>query len=77
MDNVQRALMTAFECHKSQIRKAGGASYIVHILDVARILLSEPGVSEDVVVAGILHDTLEDTPYTAKQFEQEIGRAHV
>jgi (p)ppGpp synthase/HD superfamily hydrolase len=73
MDNVQRALMTAFECHTGQIRKAGGAPYIVHILDVARILLAEPGVSEDVVIAGILHDTLEDTSYTPQQLEHDFG----
>lgn len=73
MDRIQKALMTAFEYHKGQTRKAGGAPYIVHILDVARILLSEPGVSEDVVIAGILHDTLEDTPYTAEQLEQDFG----
>jgi (p)ppGpp synthase/HD superfamily hydrolase len=75
IDGIQRALRKAFECHKGQTRKAGGAPYIVHVLDVARILLSEPGVSEEVVVAGILHDTLEDTPYMARQLEHDFGPA--
>ncbi len=73
MDRIQKALMTAYECHRGQTRKLGGAPYIVHILDIARLLLSEPGVSEDVVVAGILHDTLEDTPHTPQQLERDFG----
>jgi len=73
MDRTQRALRKALECHKSQTRRAGGAPYIVHALDVARILLSEPGVSENVIVAGILHDTLEDTAYTPQQLECDFG----
>jgi (p)ppGpp synthase/HD superfamily hydrolase len=75
MDKIQKALAVAFACHRGQTRKLGGAPYIVHILDVARILLAEPGISEDVVVAGILHDTLEDTPYTAERLEQDFGPA--
>ncbi len=73
MDRIQRALAVAFACHRSQTRKLGGAPYIVHILDVTRILLAEPGISEDAVIAGILHDTLEDTPCTAEQLEQDFG----
>jgi len=75
MDRIQRALAVAFEQHRGQTRKAGGTPYIVHILDVARLLLSEPGVSEDVIAAGILHDVLEDTHYTARQLEQDFGPA--
>lgn len=73
MDRVQKAMVIAFKYHKGQIRKVGGAPYIVHVLEVAQILLSEPGISEDVVVAGILHDVLEDTSYTAEQLERDFG----
>jgi len=72
VDRIVKALAVAFEQHKGQTRKLGGAPYIAHILDVARILLAEPGVSEDVVIAGILHDTLEDTHYTAEQLEKDF-----
>jgi len=75
MDNIQRALAVAFEQHRGQTRKVGGTPYIVHILDVARLLMAEPGVSEDVIVAGILHDILEDTHYTPQQLEQDFGPA--
>jgi len=75
MDRIQRALAVAFEQHRGQTRKVGGTPYIVHILDVARLLMAEPGVCEDVIVAGILHDILEDTHYTAQQLEQDFGPA--
>jgi (p)ppGpp synthase/HD superfamily hydrolase len=73
MDRIQRALGVAFEQHRGQRRKVGGTPYIVHILDVARLLLAEPGVSEDVIIAGILHDILEDTHFTAEQLELDFG----
>jgi (p)ppGpp synthase/HD superfamily hydrolase len=75
MDRIQRALAVAFEQHRGQTRKVGATPYIVHILDVARLLMAEPGVSEDVVAAGILHDVLEDTHYTARPLEQDFGPA--
>jgi len=73
MDGVQKALAFAFEHHGGQTRKVGGAPYIVHILDVARLLLCEPGVSEEVVIGGILHDLLEDTGCTPQDIRREFG----
>jgi len=70
---IEKALRTAFSCHNKQKRKGNGAPYIVHILDVAGLLLSEPLVSENVIIAGILHDTLEDTSYTAEQLKDDFG----
>jgi (p)ppGpp synthase/HD superfamily hydrolase len=74
MDSIKRALDKAFELHKEQKRKSSETPYIVHIYDVAKYLLSEPDVSEEVIIAGILHDTLEDTCYTADELEKEFGR---
>ena len=73
MNLINKALETAFECHKNQKRKADNAPYIIHILDVVRLLMSEPSASENVIVAGILHDTLEDTTYTAEQLKDDFG----
>lgn len=67
------AIAVALEQHAGQVRKCSQAPYIVHLLDVAKHLISEPGVHEDIVVAGILHDTLEDTDYTAEQLEKAFG----
>ena len=73
MNLINKALEIAFECHKNQKRKANNAPYIVHILDVARLLMSEPSASENVIAAGILHDTLEDTSYNAGQLQKDFG----
>ena len=73
MDPIQKALKIAFECHKGQKRKGNKAPYIVHVLDVTKLLLSELSISEDVVIAGILHDALEDTNYDADQLIEDFG----
>jgi (p)ppGpp synthase/HD superfamily hydrolase len=71
--SIQKALKIAFECHEGQRRKVNSAPYIVHILDVAKLLLSEPSATENIVIAGILHDTLEDTSYNAEQLKEDFG----
>lgn len=73
MNQVIKALNIAWDQHKDQKRKCNNSPYFTHILDVARLLLAESDVSEDIVIAGILHDTLEDTEYTAKQLERDFG----
>lgn len=66
------ALALAFEAHEGQKRKISGAPYFVHLLDVVRLLM-ESGASEDVVVAGALHDVLEDTRMPATGILQRFG----
>jgi (p)ppGpp synthase/HD superfamily hydrolase len=61
VDTIIRALSVVTEYHSGQPHKAGGAPCLLHVLDVIRLLLAESGISEDVVIAGILHDTLEDS----------------
>lgn len=73
MSVIQKALTLAYEQHQGQNRKCNHAPYFVHILDVARHLMSEPTATEDVIVAGILHDTLEDTSYTVEDLESDFG----
>jgi (p)ppGpp synthase/HD superfamily hydrolase len=73
MNLIQKALEVAFECHKNQKRKGNNVPYMVHILDVAKLLLSESSASEKAVIAGILHDTLEDTTYTAEKLKNDFG----
>ncbi len=73
MDNITKALTKAYELHKHQLRKCSNAPYFTHILDVASILLREPLATEDIVIAGILHDTLEDTDYTPEELGADFG----
>ena len=58
--------------HKNQYRKASATPYASHPVSVGFILHSA-GYSEDVVIAGILHDILEDTEGTEIEMEKLFG----
>ena len=70
-----RALTFAAQRHSGQRRKGGDdIPYINHPIDVATILASGAGVdNRDVLVAAILHDTVEDTPTTPAEIEDLFG----
>jgi guanosine-3',5'-bis(diphosphate) 3'-pyrophosphohydrolase len=69
-----RALQFAAERHSSQRRKSGDTPYVNHVIDVAAILAVEAGVTtQDVLVAAVLHDTVEDTPTTFAEIEERFG----
>ena len=57
---IQKAIYIATHQHKHQERKSSELPYIVHPFSVAW-LLSEQTKDEDIIVAGLLHDVLEDT----------------
>ncbi len=69
------ALRYASEQHRDQRRKGEDESpYVNHLIAVADLLVAVGGVRDsDVVCAGILHDTLEDTETTADELEQRYG----
>ncbi|AGL61805.1 (P)ppGpp synthetase I, SpoT/RelA [Candidatus Saccharimonas aalborgensis] len=69
---LSRAIDYAAEVHKGQRRKSG-EPYITHPLSVA-VLLIEWGMDVDSVIAGILHDTVEDTTATLEQIEHSFGK---
>lgn len=56
---IEKAINFAAQKHLGQIRKGDGLPYIVHPFGVAWIL-SGYSTDEDVIVAGLLHDVLED-----------------
>ncbi len=58
--DVKKALDLAYKYHKGQKRKLSGEDYFVHLLDVLEILKSV-NAPDYVLIAGLLHDTLEDT----------------
>ncbi len=68
---VERAYRTAEHYHRGQTRKSGDA-YITHPLAVTTIL-AELGMTEPTLVAALLHDTVEDTPYTLEQLTRDFG----
>lgn len=72
LSRYERALIFAARAHGSQKRKWSGEPFIIHPISVANIL-AEAGLNEDVVIAGVLHDTVEDTDATFEQIEAEFG----
>lgn len=72
---VLAALHFAAVKHRHQRRKDGDASpYINHPIAVAEILCSVGRVNDPVtIVAGILHDTIEDTETSCEEIEEEFG----
>ena len=78
MDDVAKLIKAAdFAAlkHRRQRRKDAEASpYINHPLALARVLKLEAGVSDvEVLVAAILHDTVEDTETTTEELAREFG----
>ncbi|MFC4755838.1 HD domain-containing protein [Dietzia aurantiaca] len=72
---VDRALAVAARCHAGQTRKDDPTPYIAHPVAVAMIV-SDFTTDEDVVVAALLHDVLEDVPpsvYSAADMTAEFG----
>jgi len=68
---LERAYDTAAEMHGTQMRKSGDP-YITHPLAVTTIL-ADIGMTEPTLVAALLHDTVEDTPYTLEQVRADFG----
>jgi (p)ppGpp synthase/HD superfamily hydrolase len=67
------AIELAAKAHHRQVRKGTEVPYIVHPLAVAGILI-RVNCPEHLVIAGILHDTLEDTPVTLEEIRSQFGR---
>ena len=71
VDLINKAYSIAEDMHNGQLRKSG-EPYIIHPIEVARIL-AELGMDDETLVAGLLHDVIEDTPYTKEQLKAEFG----
>jgi guanosine-3',5'-bis(diphosphate) 3'-pyrophosphohydrolase len=71
MEIIAKAYKTAENYHKGQLRKSG-EPYLVHPVEVAKIL-ADLGLDEDAIVAGLLHDTVEDTEYTNEELTADFG----
>jgi GTP pyrophosphokinase len=68
---IERAYETAAYWHRDQKRRSGDP-YITHPLAVATIL-AELGMNTETICAALLHDTVEDTPYTLTELRGEFG----
>jgi guanosine-3',5'-bis(diphosphate) 3'-pyrophosphohydrolase len=70
------ALAFAADKHKNQRRKDADASpYINHPIALANLLLNEAGVEDQrVLIAAVLHDTIEDTDTTEQELVRHFGK---
>ena len=68
---IEKAYRVASEAHKNQFRKSG-EPYIIHPLNVA-IILADLELDKETIVAGLLHDVVEDTVMTDDDLKREFG----
>jgi GTP diphosphokinase / guanosine-3',5'-bis(diphosphate) 3'-diphosphatase len=68
---IERAYEVAAHWHAGQ-KRLSGDSYITHPIAVATIL-AELGMNHETICAALLHDTVEDTPYTLAELRREFG----
>jgi len=69
---MMEALEFSSFAHKDQQRKGAQIPYISHPFGVA-LLLQQAGYGENVIIAGILHDIVEDTEYTSEDIALKFG----
>jgi (p)ppGpp synthase/HD superfamily hydrolase len=70
-ERIDAALRFAAVAHHGQVRKGTAVPYVMHPFHVG-LILDRHGFGEDVVVAGILHDVLEDPHYEDSTVQQRL-----
>lgn len=70
----EAALSLAARAHRDQLRKGSDVPYIIHPAHVSVILIRH-GFAEDVTIAGLLHDVVEDSDVPLHQIEAQFGPA--
>ncbi|TYZ06029.1 bifunctional (p)ppGpp synthetase/guanosine-3',5'-bis(diphosphate) 3'-pyrophosphohydrolase [Hymenobacter lutimineralis] len=70
---IKKAFNTSLEAHK-EMRRKSGEPYILHPLAVAQIVVEEIGLGTTGIVAALLHDVVEDTPWEVADVEREFGQ---
>lgn len=69
---IIQAFEFAFLAHQKSVRKQGNIPYIVHPLDVISILMKHEA-SEELIMAGLLHDVIEDEGITLENIREKFG----
>lgn len=71
-DMIQRAFRLSYWAHRNDFRRSG-EPYIVHPLEVAKIVARDIGFDDTSVAAALLHDVVEDTEVTLELIRSEFG----
>ena len=69
---LNEAIRYAVDRHEGQLRKGSARPYIVHPLEVMSILMNM-GADNNLMIAGLLHDTIEDTGATRREIQEKFG----
>lgn len=72
IDCVQKSFEFANQAHKN-VRRRSGEPYILHPIEVAKIVVSEIGLGYKSICAALLHDVVEDTGYTVDDIRSLFG----
>jgi (p)ppGpp synthase/HD superfamily hydrolase len=72
MELIDRAIEFAVKAHEEQKRKGTETAYIIHPFSVG-VILAKAGCSDEIIAAGILHDTVEDTPVRIETIREVFG----
>lgn len=70
--NIYNAIHLAIQAHDQQKRKVDNDIYVTHPLEVG-MLLAKNGFSDEMIVAGVLHDTIEDTLLELESVRNQFG----
>jgi (p)ppGpp synthase/HD superfamily hydrolase len=73
-EQYDAALIVAARAHRTQVRKGSDIPYLVHPVHVS-VLLIRHGFPEDVAIAGLLHDVVEDQNVPLQRIETDFGPA--
>ncbi len=71
LNRIVKAYQFGESAHTGQFRKSG-ENYFIHPVQVS-IILAELEMDEDTIIAGLLHDVIEDTIYTYEEVERVFG----
>jgi (p)ppGpp synthase/HD superfamily hydrolase len=69
---IDEAIQFAAVAHAGQVRKGTSIPYVTHVYAVG-MMLARAGCDEEVIAAGILHDTIEDCGVTAEQLRERFS----
>ncbi len=69
----QKAVTFSFQAHKGQKREEKDLPYVLHPMAVG-IILAKLNSSEEVIIAGLLHDVIEDTDFEKDDIKEKFGK---